>query len=80
MELSGSEDDFVVLSLLEKGKYCFYLILKKRQEQEEFHLLIKELWNYPDHFQVYFRMSVVQFDMLLAVLEPHIKKETTNFR
>ncbi|XP_042273182.1 uncharacterized protein LOC121900727 [Thunnus maccoyii] len=85
MELSSSEDDFVVLSLLErerkrKRKYWVHPILRRCQEQGEFHLLIKELRNSPDRFQVYFRMSVVQFDTLLAILEPHIKKKTTNFR
>ncbi len=59
----SSEEDFVVLSLLEKRerKYWVHPILKTKQEQKEFHLQIKELWNYPDCFQVYFRMSVVQF-------------------
>ncbi len=54
-------------------------ILKIRQEQGEFHLLIKELWNYPNRFQASFRMSAVQFDALQAVLEPHFKKKTNNF-
>ncbi len=30
-------------------------------------------------YKVNFRMSVAQFDALLAILEPHIKKKTTNF-
>ncbi len=29
--------------------------------------------------EVYFRMSVAQFDALLATLEPHNKKTNTNF-
>lgn len=43
--------------------------------KREFHLLIKELHTYPDYFQVYFWMSLVQFDILLAT-EPHIKQNT----
>ncbi len=61
-----------------KRKYWVHPILQTREEQGEFHLL-KELRNYPDHFQVYFKMSVVQFDMLLAILEPHIKRRSPNF-
>ncbi len=36
---------------------------------------IKEQRDYKANF----RMSVAQFDALLAILEPHIKKKTTNF-
>ncbi len=42
-------------------------------------LLIKEKRDYPGRFKVYFRTSVAQFDALLVILEPHIKKKTTNF-
>ncbi len=59
--------------------FCIHAILKIRQEQGVFHLLIRELHNYPDHFQVYFNMSVVQFNTLLAILGPHIKNKTNNF-
>ncbi len=51
MELSSSEDDFVVLSFLEKRKYWVNPILKTREEKGEFHLL-QELRNYPNHSQV----------------------------
>ncbi len=40
---------------------------------------MKEQRDYNGRFKVYFRMSVAQFDALLAILEPHIKKKTTNF-
>ncbi len=42
-------------------------------------LLIKEQRDYPGRFKVYFRTSVAQFDALLAILEPHIKKEDHQF-
>lgn len=60
MELSGSEDDFMVLTSREKKNkkhFLFHPILKTRQGQGEFHPLIEELWRYRDHYQVYFRMS-----------------------
>ena len=64
-----------------KRKYLVHdPILRLRREEGEFHLLIKELRNYPEQFKIYLRMSVEQFDALLAILEPHIKKKTTNFR
>ncbi len=83
MDSSSSEDDFVALSLIEKRrkrKYCVCVhpILKLRREEGEF--LIKELRIYPERFKIYLRMSVGQFDALLAILEPHIKNKTTNFR
>ncbi len=61
-----------------KRKYWVYPVLRYR-EDGEFPLLIKEQQDYPGRFKVYFRMSVAQFDALLAILEPHIKKTTTNF-
>ncbi len=42
MKSSGSEDDFVILSLLEKRKREYSSNPKTRQEQREFHLLIKK--------------------------------------
>ena len=46
--------------------------IPRGREEGECHLLINELRNDPDRFQVRFRMAVVQFDMLPA-LTPHIK-------
>ena len=86
MDSSSSEDDFVFVALFllkkrkRKRKYWVHPILRLRREEGEFHLLIKELRNYPKRFKIYLRMSVEQFDALLAILEPHIKKKTTNFR
>ncbi len=80
MEYSSIEDDFVVLLFLkkEKEKERKYWVLRYR-EDGEFPLLIKEKRDYHGRFKVYFRMSVSQFDALLTILEPHIKKKTTNF-
>ncbi len=57
-------------------KYWFYPILRYRKEGE-FPLLIKEQRDCHGRFEVYFWMSAAQFDALLAILEPHIKKKTT---
>ncbi len=83
MESSSIEDDFVVLSVLKKKKekerkYWVHPILRYR-EDGEFPLLIKEQRDDHGRFKVYFRMSVAQFDALVVILEPHIKKKTTNF-
>ncbi len=82
MELSSSEDDFVVFNFLTNVKENSVSIQSWEQdEQGEFHLLMQELQNYPSHLQVNFRMSLIQFDKLLAVspLEQRIKKKTTSF-
>ncbi len=76
---SSSSDDFVVLSLLKKErKYWVHPILRY-SEEGEFPLIIEEQRDYHGRFKVYFRMSVAQFDALLAILEPHIKKKNTSF-
>ncbi len=54
-------------------------IWDRAREDGEFPLLIKDQRDYYGHFKVYFRMSVAQFDALLAILEPHIKRKTTHF-
>lgn len=75
IKLSSSEDNFVVLTSWEKEKTVashIHPILKIRQEEGEFHPLMKELWVYPDHFHVILRMIVVHFDKLQAILKPHI--------
>ncbi len=74
MESSRSENDFVVLSLLHTGKRKQWVhpILENKTRARRVSPADKGAADYPDHFQVYFRMSVVQFDTLLAILEPHI--------
>ncbi len=68
MESSSSEDDFFVLSLLKK---------RKRKEilgpsSPEIPLIIKEQRDNRGQ-------SVAQWDVLLVILEQHIKKKTTSF-
>ncbi len=66
MESSSSEDDFLVLSLIEKrkGQHWVHPILKTREERGEFHLLVEELRKYPDRLQVYFRCWDLQLNIL----------------
>ncbi len=81
MESSSSEDDIVVLSLLKKRKRKEILgpSNPRYREDGEFPFLIKDQRDYHGRFKVYFRMSVAQFNALLAILEPRIKKKTTHF-
>ncbi len=66
-ESLSSEDEFVVLSPLEKRKrkYRIYPSLKQDKSKESSRCVTGCQWS---------------SDMLLAILEPHIKKNTTNFR
>lgn len=41
-------------------------IIKRRQQQEEFGVVIQELKLYHDRFCTYFRMSVGLFELLMA--------------
>ena len=56
---------------------CIFWIRQAKKNKKVSHRnlacwVIKELWNYPDPFQVHFRMSVVRFDTLRAVPEPQV--------
>ena len=51
-----------------------------RQQQGEYHNLIQEIRMNEVLFHQYFRMSVGQFDALLARVGPRIMKRNTQFR
>ncbi len=51
-----------------------------REEKGEFIDVVLRLREFPDHFHKYFWMTVDQFDELLNLLEPHIRKKRTNCR
>ena len=86
MDSSSSEDDFVALFLLKKGKRKRKILgpsnpeisPRGRRVSPPYQGVAKLSW--PEQFKIYLRMSVEQFDALLAIQEPHIKKKTTNFR
>jgi len=68
---SSSEDDLVVLSLLKKKRGNSGSVIQSWDCVEIQESLLRD--------SVYFRMSVAQFDVLLAILKPDIKKKTPNF-
>ncbi len=51
-----------------------------REEKGEFIDVVLRLREFPNHFHKYFQMTVNQFDELLNLLEPHIRKKRTNYR
>ena len=56
-------------------------ILLRRDQTGEYHTLVREMReNDPAAHQRYFRMSVGDFDELLALASEKIKKESTNMR
>ena len=64
-----------------KRRFWVHDIHLARDEYGEFHQLIaRELALDEDCFFQYFRMCHDQFDELLAMVGPLIKKESTNFR
>ncbi len=65
---------FTSLKKEKERKHWVHPILRYREEGK----FLKEQRDYQGRFKVYFRMSVAQFDALLAELEPRIKK-TTDF-
>lgn len=75
MKSSGSEDDFGFFKYLRKEKEITESIYSWKKEQGQFHLLVKELWDYPNHFQAYFRISVNEFDTHPALLALHNKQK-----
>ena len=61
-------------------RYRIHSTLFARQELGECHCLIQELSFDPERFHMYFRMNPEAFDSLLAMVEPLLVKQNTNFR
>ena len=55
-------------------------ILRRRGEYGEFHHLLQELRTDDSRFRRHFRMSVSQFDELLALLDGGLTHVDTNWR
>ncbi|KAL2096763.1 hypothetical protein ACEWY4_005970 [Coilia grayii] len=70
----------MLLDKKRKRKFWVHPLLERRRPQGEFHQLIQELKLYHDRFRQYFRMSVAEFEALLAVLGPHLRRQHTNYR
>lgn len=85
---SSSDEEIIVLLSEERHKkrprkrrrYWIHPILKRREEHGEFHRLIQELKLYHEGFQRYFGMSVSDFENLLQMLAPSLRKEHTHYR
>ncbi|KAL2099475.1 hypothetical protein ACEWY4_003869 [Coilia grayii] len=82
--MSSSDEDLIMIDMLldkkRKRKFWVHPLLERRRQQGEFHQLIQELKLYHDRFRQYFRMSVAEFEALLAVLGPHLRRQHTNYR
>lgn len=63
-----------------RNSFWIYPVLARRQQQGRFHGLIQELKLYHDYFHTYFRMPVGQFDLMLAELGSHLRRQSNHFR
>ena len=76
-------DETLILGLereLSQGRKCWvHETIFNRQELGEFHRLIQKLQSDVERFKKYFRLSKVQFDEVLQLVEKDISKETTHF-
>ena len=61
-----------------KHRFWVHPILKKRNTHGTFHHLVQELRLHGDQFQRYFRLSVVQFEELLTIIGPKLKRRARN--
>lgn len=70
---------FVLMKKTKKRKWVHEINLQ-REQLGEYHRLCRELESFEDRFFIYFRMSHECFEALYNLLEPTIKKFTTNWR
>lgn len=81
MELSGSEDDFMVLTSREKKNkkhFSFHPILKTRQGQRRVSPAERGAVEVSRSLPGVFQDVGVQFNTLRATLSPHIKNKSAN--
>ena len=77
------EEEELALHLLYPGrrrKIWVHSILLQRLSFGEFHTLVQELESDSQRFKQYFRMSKIQFDQLLSIVEDELTKQTTHFK
>ena len=80
---SSSDEDLVLIAIAnrpKKRRFWVHPLLERREQHGEFHQLIQELKLYHDRFRQYFRMSLAEFEALLAILGPDLMKQHTNYR
>ena len=61
-------------------KYWVHPINRTCKDLGEFHTLYKDLRKYPDRFYTYYRMSIEQFDTILAQIEHLIYKPNSKWQ
>ncbi|XP_073318399.1 uncharacterized protein [Pagrus major] len=61
-------------------RFWIHPLLQARERDGEFHCLVQELKLYNGRFRTYIRMSMGQFETLLGLLAPHLRKQTTNYQ
>ena len=61
-------------------RFAVHPINTKRPTLGLYVTLFKELKDFEDKFFSFFRLTRAQFVTTLRLVEPHIKKETTNFK
>ena len=52
----------------------------ERSRKGEYFTLYKDQWNFEDRFFENYRMTVQQFDYLLGLVTPLIRRQDTNYR
>lgn len=82
---SSDENALAIVNLINinknrtKRRHWIHPYWKYRQSHSGFNVF-KELHQYPDKFQSFYRMKKETFDLLLTKLRPEISKKDTNFR
>lgn len=80
---STSRDDELLLKFLSRKvelRLRFHAVLKRREQQGQFHGLMQQLKLQHGHFCTYFRMSVAHFEFELAEMGPDLRRQRNHFR
>ena len=70
----------LLLNSRRKRRYWIHDTIRKREDLGEFHRLVMELESDDDRFKKYFRLSKLQFNQVLLLMEDDLRKQTTNYR
>lgn len=82
MDIVSSSDDnfiFILLNKKKKRKFWVHPILERQTEHGAFHRLTQELCLCHPCFRQYFRMLITQFEAILEILGPHLRRTQTNY-
>ncbi|XP_050313273.1 uncharacterized protein LOC126748227 [Anthonomus grandis grandis] len=82
--MSSSEDEDVLalvhLNNIKRRRYWVHPLWKKKNKKYGSFNVFKELNQYPERFQSFYRMSKDCFTRLLNIIKPKITKKNTNWR